>query len=359
MKGRPSFQSSRGRDRARPKSRILDANYPAERRGSAFAGSKISKTFALLLIAVLVTTAGCSAEYVGAETPVDDEGSAPTPIVSTTAETPTSVTAVTTTTTIAERALSPAWVEARQLDSILDTYAVDDEHFQQITANYLRSEKDYWWNNPNQLSTPIGALCWAIHELSRSSLLVHLRVSRDEHYNEIATQLGLVIENSGQAPADALLEFLTSAPDTTVENPVSANENIITTTSTPQTPTPEESIKISEEEQLLAFYRHPFTIEWIRLTEEKAGDGTEWATAIRVVSAPEIEAATKAGDGLPAEAQQFANALFDLVDEYQAGSKTERPDHYRLPGFEGFLEVAKYAPDCKRLYPDIFREPIS
>lgn len=246
MKGRPSFQSSRGRERARPKSRILDANYPAERRGSAFAGSKISKTFALLLIAVLVTTAGCSAEYVGAETSV----------VSTTAWATTDITTVTTT-TIVERGLSPAWVEARQLDSILDTYAVDDEHFQQITANYLRSEKDYWWNNPNQLSTPIGALCWAIHELSRSSLLVHLRVSRYEHYNEIATQLGLVIENSGQAPADALLEFLTSAPDTTVENPVSTNENIITTTSTPKTPTPEESIKISEEEQLLAFYPPP------------------------------------------------------------------------------------------------------
>lgn len=340
-----------------------------------------TKTFALFLFAVLVTTASCSVEYVGAETSVEDEGNALTFIVSTTAEPPTtqggatttleippdsivSTTAettasITTVTTIVERALSPAWIEARQLDSILDTEAVDAEHYQQITANYLRSEKDYWWNNPNQLSTPVGALCWATHELSRSGLLVFLRDARDEHYNEIATQLGLVIENSDQAPADALLEFLTSDPDTTVENPVSANENIITTTSTPQTPTPEESIKISEEEQLLAFYRHPGMIEWIQLTEEKAGDGTEWATAIRAVSAPEIEAATKAGDGLPAEAQQFANALFDLVDEYQAGSKTERPDHYRLPGFEGFLEVAKYAPDCKRLYPDMFRAPIS
>lgn len=189
MKGRPSFQSSRGRGRARPKSQVLDTECPAERRGSTFEGSKISKPFALLLIAVLVTTAGCSAEYVGAETSV----------VSTTAGATTDITTVTTT-TIVERALSPAWVEARQLDSILDTYAVDDEHFQQITANYLRSEKDYWWNNPNQLSTPIGALCWATHELSRSGLLIHLRVSTDEIHNEIATQLGLVIEIATKHP---------------------------------------------------------------------------------------------------------------------------------------------------------------
>ena len=215
MKGRPNFQSSRGQGRARPKSQVLDTECPSERRGSTFEGSKISKPFALLLIAVLVTTAGCSAEYVGAETSV----------VSTTAGATTDITTVTTT-TIVERALSPAWVEARQLDSILDTYAVDDEHFQQIMANYLRSEKDYWWNNPNQLSTPIGALCWATHELSRSGLLIHLRVSTDEIHNEIATQLGLVIENSDQAPAEALLEFLTSDPDTTAENPVSADETL-------------------------------------------------------------------------------------------------------------------------------------
>ena len=335
-----------------------------------------TKIFTLLLFTVLVSATGCSVEYVGAETSIDDEGSVPSSVVSTkvattttqsgattTARTPTasivSTTAVTTTstttvTTVAGKALSPAWIEARQLDSILSTYAVDIEHYQQITANYLRSQKDYWWNNPNQLSTPVGALCWATHELSRSGLLVHLRVIMDEYYNEIANQLGLVIENSDQAPADVLLDFLASDPDTTVETPVSVNENI-TTASIPQAPTSTENLEISESEQLLALYRHPGMIEWIQLTNEEAGDGTEWATALRAVSAPKIEAATKAGDGLPAEAQQFSDALFDMVDEYIESSKTDSPEDYRLPGFASFYEVAKYSPDCQRLDPDIFR----
>ncbi len=337
-----------------------------------------TKIFTLLLLIVLVSASGCSVEYVGAETSIDGETTVPTSVVSTTVATTTtrsgvpttlriptaslvSTTAVTTTstttvtTTSAEKALSPAWIEAGQLDSILSTYAVDIEHYQQITANYLRSQKDYWWNNPNQLSTPVGALCWATHELSRSGLLVYLRVIMDEYYNEIANQLGLVIENSDQAPADALLDFLTSDPDTTIEAPVSANENIITTTSIPQTPTSTENLEVSESEQLLAIYRHPGMIEWIRLTNEEAGDGTEWMTALRAVSAPEIEAATKAGDGLPAEAQLFSDALFDLVDEYIESGKTDSPEHYRLPGFAGFYEVAKYAPDCQRLHPNTFK----
>lgn len=341
-----------------------------------------TKIVTLLLLIVLVSATGCSVEYVGAETSIDVETTVPTSVVSTTVATTTtrsgvpttlktptaslvSTTAVTTTstttvtTTSAEKPLSPAWIEARQLDSILNIESIDDEHYQQITATYLRSEKDYWWNNPNKLSTPIGALCWATHELSRSGLLAYLRVSIDEQYNEIANQLGLVIENSDQEPVDVLLDFLTSDPDTTIETPVSADENIITTTSTPQTPTSTENLKVSESEQLLAFYRHPGMIEWIRLTDEGAGDGTEWATALRTVSAPEIEAATKAGDGLPAEAQQFSDSLFDLVDEYIESGKTDSPEHYRLPGFASFYEVAKYAPDCQRLHPNIFQAGVS
>ncbi len=337
-----------------------------------------TKIFTLLLLIVLVSATGCSVEYVGAETSIDDGDTTPASVVSTTLATTTtrggiptttrtppasfvSTTAVTTTsattvtTTSAEKALSPAWIEARQLDNLFNTYATDAEEYRQITATYLRSKKEYWWNNPNQLSTPIGALCWATHELSRSGLLVYLRVSVDERYNNIANQLGLVIENDNRAPADVLLEFLTSDPDTTVETPVSANENSITTTSIPQTPTSVASLETSESEQPLAIYRDPGMIEWIRLTNEKAGNGTEWATALRTVSAPEIEAATKAGDGLPEEAQQFSDALFDLVDEYIESGKTDSPEHYRLPGFAGFYEVAKYAPDCQRLHPNIFK----
>ncbi len=348
--------------------------------------TKMRQTFTLFLLIVSVSATGCSVEYVGAETSIDGETTVPTSVVSTTVATTTtrsgvpttlriptaslvSTTAVTTTstttvtTTSAEKALSPAWIEARQLDSILNIEAIDDEHYQQITATYLRSEKDYWWNNPNKLSTPVGALCWATHELSRSGLLAYLRVSIDEQYNEIANHLGLVIENSDQAPdqapADVLLDYLTSDLDTTVETPVLANENSITTASTLQISTSTESLEVSESEQLLALYRHPGMIEWIRLTDEGAGDGTEWATAFRTVSAPEIEAATKAGDGLPAEAQEFSDALFDLVDEYIESGKTDSPEHYRLPGFAGFYEVAKYAPDCQRLHPNIFQAGVS
>ncbi len=344
--------------------------------------TKMRQTFTLFLLIVSVSATGCSVEYVGAETSVDGETTVPTSVVSTTVATTTtrsgvpttlriptaslvSTTAVTTTstttvtTTSDEKTLSPAWIEARQLDNLFNTYTTDAEEYRQITATYLRSKKEYWWNNPNQLSTPVGTLCWATHELSRSGVLVYLRVIMDEQYNEIANQLGLVIENSDQAPVDVLLDFLTSDPDTTVETPVSANENVIITTSIPQAPTSTENLEPSESEQLLAIYRHPGMIEWIRLTDEGAGDGTEWATALRTVSAPEIEAATKTGDGLPAEAQQFSDALFDLVDEYIDSGKTDSPEHYRLPGFAGFYEVAKYAPDCQRLHPNIFQAGVS
>ena len=254
----------------------------------------------------------------------------PASVVSTTAVTTTDVA---TTTTAVEKPLSPAWIEAKQLYIMFDVDATDDEY-----SNYLSKDKDYWSNNPNSLSSPVGALCWAFHEITGSENLTLERYSLDAETRFMADLIGLIIENNGRNPADVLFEFLDLDLDTIAE-----------TRSV-------EGLSL-ESAQALALYRTPW-INWMRQRNEVAGDGTEWMTALHAVSAPEIEDATKAGDGLPAGAQQFSDAFFDAVAEYLESGKTypedfhesEFWDHSGLPGYDNFIDVVKYAPDCQRMY---------
>ena len=264
-------------------------------------------------------------------TPVDDENSTPASVVTTTAVTTTSVLAVTT---AVDKPLSPAWVEARQLVSMSNINAIDDEF-----ADYLQKENDYWSNNPNSLSTPVGSLCWAFHEITRSGYLVLNRHALNEESRFMANLIGLVIEDGDRDPTDVLLEFLVLDLDTIAE-----------TRSV-------EGLSL-ESAQALALYRTPWWLNWIRQRNELAGDGTEWMTALRAVSAPEIEATIKAEDGLPTGAQQFSDVFFDAVAENLESGKTDPEDFHEsefddpsvLPGYDNFIEVVKYAPDCQRMY---------
>ncbi len=264
------------------------------------------------------------------ETPVDDGSSTPTSVVTTTTITTTSDTAATI---AVDKPLSPAWVEARQLVSMSNINATDDEY-----ADYLQKDNDYWSNNPNSLSSPVGALCWAFHELSRSEYLTIGRSALDEESRFMANLIGLVIEDD-RDPTDVLLEFLVLDLDTIAE-----------TRSV-------EGLSL-ESAQALALYRTPWWLNWIRQRNEGAGDGTEWMIALHAVAAPEIEAATKAGGGLPTGAQQFSDVFFDAVAENLESGKTDPEDFHEselrdpagLPGYDNFIEVVKYAPECQRMY---------
>ena len=310
----------------------------------------LTKISSFLLILMLLLSYGCSFGSAGAETAINDESGSLTSIIFTTRASTTSVTAV--------KILSPAWLEAEQLeDSMSSIDASTSEGFKQHWLGNLRSLTNYVLSNPNKLSTPVGALCWVYHELTRAGYMSFSRGFLDEEYNKITDQLGLVNENSDKELADVLLGFLTANSDTTIATDVIVNEDTIVPTSTTLTQTTLESIETSELEEALAFYRTPEMIEWIRISNEGAGDGTEWMTAVRAVSAPEIEAATKRGDGLPKGAQKFANALFNSVDEYLGSGKTDPMDfrglgffdNYRLSGYNDFIEIVKYDQNCQRL----------
>ena len=71
--------------------------------------------------------------------------------------------------------LSPAWVGAQQRLDVAGTWAHTVEG-----AAEARRAFEYSLSNPNQWSTPMGALCWADHELSRVTDMLLFRDMLDE-----------------------------------------------------------------------------------------------------------------------------------------------------------------------------------
>lgn len=223
-------------------------------------------------------------------------------------------------TTATSRELSPAWIESKAIDSIFNNPA---------TSSWIEDSKlinDYMSNNPNDTSAPMGALCWAYHELNSGFYISASRDSLDYFLIPFfATEAGMTSEQfedqfgpPGPEATGALLDMLSN------------NEAI-----------DDIDFDADDLDDLLEQFRimHQFA------------DGEAWAEAVRAVASPALAVAFRADGGLPAEVQTFAVALTDFAKEHVGQDLESAAENLFLPDFPGlkeFIEVAKYHPDCKR-----------
>ena len=237
---------------------------------------------------------------------------------------------------------SPAWVEYQEVSSYDDSNDVLESI--RITINYMS-------NNPNDNSISMGALCWAFHELIRSSMMSLTRWLLDDNLIPYEMEkYGVTSEQIGSPGPEATEAFLNL-----VSGETGSVESVDDGTSG-QTTLPAENGKagpvgstgaggISEEEYW----------ESVRLDHEFAGDGTAWSDAVRVVASSEMAEAFRAGEGLPPDVQVYADALVAFARERvgkELNPSAESEDLYfedpSFPGLASFMEAAKYHQDCKR-----------
>ena len=264
--------------------------------------------------------------------------------VNTVIDSTSSTTTIATTTTTLSRKPSPAWVESQALDpksSGMGDGNLDD----------LRSVISYYSNNPNDILTPMGALCWAYHEISRAFAMGDSRYMLDqfaipffmEHYGVTNEQVG----PPGVEATGAFLDLVSSS-----SGPVGSTSD----GSGGQKSTPggdgdgdEGPVGSTGEDTT------DDTIEFLGIHHEFAGDGTAWLTAVRAVASPEMVAAFKMGEGLPVDVQVYADALVAFARErvgkdidLSAESDDLSFGSPEFPGIESFIETAKYHQDCER-----------
>lgn len=225
------------------------------------------------------------------------------------------------TTTILGEALSPAWIEAQALDARLSAESADN-------LEDTRFVNDYYSTNPNDVSTPMGALCWAYHELYKSITKDGIRHILDEFtVPTFMEYYGVTNEGFGPPGPEATSAFL----------------KLVSGDNGPVGSTDEDKATTDD------------YIEYLRILHEFAGDGTAWSTAIRTIASPEMTSAFRAGNGLPTDLQVYANALVAFAREHIGidMDHTAESDNldFALPGFPGletFINTAKYHQDCRR-----------
>ena len=123
------------------------------------------RVVAVVTAAVTVVAAGAAFAAVQFATPATPVRDGPVADATTSS---TAGNATTTTSTV--RQLSPAWVEAElfmDVDTVFDNAG-------------LRRFMDRDRVNPNQWTTPMGALCWGYFELSRAAGMTFFRAFLDE-----------------------------------------------------------------------------------------------------------------------------------------------------------------------------------
>ena len=304
----------------------------------------------LLLFILVLASSACSADVVTETSPVDQDGSTQVitstsvPKSSTTETAITVVSSVVTTTrdTVADktRVLGPAWADQQRW-------------FNPQSEAAFEIYRDYILNNPNDLSTPMGALCWAQHEAERA---VARYITRDGVDNVIiplyVDLLGLTDEQvgTGEQPIEVLRELL--GDDNSEIGPVgNVDDNGDRSNSSGPADISEDDITVSGESL------ERIKVGWKTMVEpldDIGGEGTEWRAIFQNVVKPEVLAATRAGSGLSAPLQKFAEELFATVGEYLDGTKTDLSDPdgltYKLINWDQFVEEAKYSQDCKRAW---------
>ena len=297
---------------------------------------KITVIFCQILVLALVTT-GC-APNVGVETTaVFDSQTADTTNIG-----GSESGASTTTTTlnpVDDSPFSQAWNESVSLRNV--NSLVED----------ARVEEEYWLNNPNTLSSPMGAFCWAYHEISRAVWrLLKFDVLGSE-IEFLMDELDITVAQVGEAGPDrntAVLDILALGS-------VEGGDTQTDTTEPGQDMTDEELAR-------LLFYSDEY-IESYRIENRIGGDGTEWYDALRAVADPQIIEATKSGAGLPTFVQPYADRFFETVNTLSVDTRPVTDDYYAADFFDAFseeiplpadlvafLEEAKYSQDCKRAH---------
>ena len=231
-----------------------------------------------------------------------------------------STTVVTSTIATPNGELSQAWVDSQVVLSKVGSDDVAD-------SNYYT---EYLSINPNDVSTPMGALCWAYHELARSYEMDSLRSMLDYHMVPFLMEnYGITDEQIGPPGPKATDEFFSLilsdiGPVGSIDGP---NDDM-------------------SEADAIGYFND---------LHEFAGGGNAWPDAVRIIASPEMAAAFAAGEGLPAEVQIYADALVVFAEEHvgkpldnSAESDVLDFAGIDVPGFVAFVEEAKYNQNCKR-----------
>ena len=226
----------------------------------------------------------------------------------------------------AVRALSPAWVGAQQRLDVAGTWAHTVEG-----AAEARRAFEYSLSNPNQWSTPMGALCWADHELSRVTDMLLFRDMLDEDMTSmLMDELGIgddqVPPGPSRARSRAVIDILESYTSTTT-----------TSGTTPTT--------------MASGFIDPGIVAMLQALDYGGGTGLEWLDALDRVASPEWAAAVRAGDGLPADVLKYADGLAANARRQLANSTPRMTGYMYGPfvdGYEAFREAAKYDQNCLR-----------
>ena len=262
----------------------------------------------------------------------------------TTSATVTSTASATTSTSTTVRQLSPAWVEAqRDMDLESD---FDD-------AELRRGFDRYRAANPNQWSTPMGALCWGYWEMGRAAAMGHFRVFLDRglipDLVESLDYLGDELLGAGLGPATSrrVIEAIAARVDPPPTS-TSATSSTSATTSTSAASTTSTTVRSGPYSGIDSEF-----VAFLRLLDYGGGTGMEWLNAVDKVASPEWATAVRAGNGLPAPVLRFADVLAAHARE-QAGMGD--PDIVLvLEAMEqssdeqtAFVELAKYDPNCLR-----------
>lgn len=288
----------------------------------------------VLRVATCLLVAFTSVTCSSAEDPRDvvESGTAVTTTASMTTTVADTVVVDATTTIVTSditRSLGPAWIDQqRWINPAIDT---ED-------TNGFDLYRDYVLINPNDISTPMGALCWAHHEVERAIARDITRDILDSDTIPIYIEaLGLTTEQvgSGAQATEALLSLFADS-DTSNAGPVDISM---------------DDLNISDEGFEVLKYGWDNSVVPL---DEIGGEGTEWLGMFQEVAKPEVVAATRASGGLPAPVQKYADALFEAVNEYLDGTRTDLSDprglSYTLSNWEQFVEVAKYSQDCQRAW---------
>ena len=248
-----------------------------------------------------------------------------TTVSSTSTASPTSVAS---STTVATKQLSPAWVESQEQRG-----RVRDTSFDEVGIVRAMLAVNYSLSNPNEWTTPIGALCWADFEIKRTSDMASSRNYVDEGITPLVIQ-NLGIEDqvpSGVGPAitKALIGLL---------------ESYTTTTTT-------ASAGSSTTNWMEELYTSSEFINALNLFDHWGGTGYELLDALDAVASPRWAAAVRAGDGLPADVLIYADGLAANARTALLSSRPQLSIYEygaRVDGYWAFVELAKYDQNCLR-----------
>ena len=253
-----------------------------------------------------------------------------------------STTVVASTIVTPNKELSQAWVDSQVALSKVGSDNVAD-------SNYYN---EYLSINPNDVSTPMGALCWSFHELVRSQHMDSLRSMLDYHMVPFLMEnYGITDEQIGPPGPKATDEFFSLILSDI--GPVGSVDD-----SSGQIDTPGENgvvgpvVSIDGTDDAMT---ETDTIGFFNDLHVFAGDGTAWPDAVRIIASPEMAAAFAAGEGLPVEVQIYADALIVFAREHvgmplddSAESDVFNFTGIDFPGIDAFVEEAKYNQNCKR-----------